>query len=375
MTAALDFILLVEVRSPAALEAVMGAAVTARALAELFGRLPQALQPVLAGGHDWRPVPSRRRGRWCQGFRCAGSSAAEDVEAITMAVRRLLFDLTAEVFGAATGAWAHVGAEVLPWPAHVVDTDGWLDARDGDAVATPEGLAGLHQQVQDLVVGDGLRTFLQPIVAFADGRVVGHEALTRGPAGHALESAGHLFDAAARTGLSVAVERAAALRAVDWAERLPAGAWLSLNTSVPLLMQADFRRAVARPGVVVEITEHLPIEQAPDLLPALAELRAGGARIALDDTGCGFADAAAAAILRPDIVKLCITVIRGVSRDPAILPELCRTIASFRELGAQILAEGVETAEQADILRPLGIELAQGWLFGRAAPAAVALAG
>ena len=91
--------------------------------------------------------------------------------------------------------------------------------------------------------------------------------------------------------------------------------------------------------------------------------------MALDDTGCGFADTEAAQVLRPEIVKLCITVIRSARRSPDVLPELRATIDRFRALGAQVLAEGVETEEERAALSGLGIALAQGWLFGKPVPA------
>lgn len=287
-----------------------------------------------------------------------------------LAAQRLVHDLVAEIFGSATGAWAHVVADIQPFDGSPDQVDVWLDAHRPHAVRLADEVSRLRGEVAALLEDGGLRTLVQPIVDFASGRLVGYEALSRGPLGHALERADLLFDAAARTGLSPALERACARRAVAWLERLPASLWLSVNASVPLLLEADMRAALARPGVVVEITEHLPIDEAPGLLPALAELRRGGARVALDDTGCGFADVAAAGILRPDIVKLCITVIRGAGRDPAVLAELRNTVAEFRALGAQVLAEGVEDEAQAEALRPMGIELAQGWLFGR--PVAVA---
>lgn len=354
-------VLYVDVRGLADLRGAMGEAVTSRAVGELHQRLPRLLGPVLERVGGFTLLAAARPGRWCVSVEC-GDADAEQVT--RQAAQRLVHDLAAEIFGAATGAWAHVVADLAPLQAGDVD-----DMLDRHAASVPPDETGqLRAQVLELVAHGGLRTLLQPIVGFPDGQVVGYEALTRGPVGHPLERADLLFAAAARAGLSHDLECACARLAVPWLDRLPSGLWLTVNASVPVLLDADMRRMLARPGLVVEITEHLPI--APEgLLPALDDLRRNGAGIALDDTGCGFADTIAAELVRPSLVKLCITVIRGAGRDPSILPELRNTVQAFQALGAQVLAEGVEDQAQADALDGLGITLAQGWLYGRPRPA------
>ena len=126
--------------------------------------------------------------------------------------------------------------------------------------------------------------------------------------------------------------------------------------------------SLACPGLVLEITEHLPLDQAESHAALYAKARSLGARLALDDTGCGFADMASARAVRPEIIKLCITVIRNANRSSTHLAEIAHTVAAFRTMGAEVLAEGVETAEQAAALAEAGATLAQGWYFGRPVP-------
>jgi len=164
------------------------------------------------------------------------------------------------------------------------------------------------------------------------------------------------------------LEVACARQAVALAASLPEGYWLSLNLGLEALSTPGVVESLARPGLVLEITEHLPLDQAESHAALYAKARSLGARLALDDTGCGFADMASARAVRPEIIKLCITVIRNANRSSTHLAEIAHTVAAFRTMGAEVLAEGVETAEQAAALAEAGATLAQGWYFGRPVP-------
>jgi EAL domain-containing protein (putative c-di-GMP-specific phosphodiesterase class I) len=149
---------------------------------------------------------------------------------------------------------------------------------------------------------------------------------------------------------------------------VPAPLWLSINASSRTMIhlcgpQGEGR--FARPRLVMELTEHLPLGAAAELRPVLDSLRRGGTLIALDDTGCGYADLEAAASLQPEIVKLCITVTSRLEHSPLVLDDIAETIRRLHRQKHLVLAEGVETAAQADLLRELGVDLAQGWFYGR----------
>ena len=110
------------------------------------------------------------------------------------------------------------------------------------------------------------------------------------------------------------------------------------------------------------------MDQAEGLTDAVEELRTLGTGLALDDTGCGFADLDTARILRPQIVKLCITVIRNADKGSPYVSAICETTEHLRGLDCRVLAEGVETEEQHAALSNCRIEFAQGWLYGRPGP-------
>lgn len=125
--------------------------------------------------------------------------------------------------------------------------------------------------------------------------------------------------------------------------------------------------------LVVELTEHEQVPDYPQLLAVLTGLRASGLRLAVDDTGAGFASLQHVTHLHPDIVKLDTAFVRDVHRD-ASRRAVARALTAFAgDIGAALVAEGIETAEELRELLRLGTHLGQGYHLGRPAPAAQAL--
>ncbi len=153
--------------------------------------------------------------------------------------------------------------------------------------------------------------------------------------------------------------------------KLPPGKFLTINLGPDALTLAAEKLPLAgRQEVMFELTEHLPLNEAQGLRDAVERLRTIGIGLALDDTGCGFADLDTVRLLKPEIVKLCITVIRNADKGAPFAAAIRASAEQLCKLGCKVLAEGVETAAQHDALQSCGIELAQGWLYGK--PAAVA---
>jgi EAL domain-containing protein (putative c-di-GMP-specific phosphodiesterase class I) len=355
---------------------LFGAAAVKAALADAGSAMDTQAARLLGRHHALPLRPSAQPGCWWRGFAMIGDGSAlidtvEQAEAITAAIRATGHKILLEVFGGATGGRMAFFAAALALPASVpTDLDDWLRHEVGSAATHRADLApDQHTILRTLITGEGLRTLLQPIVALPSGHVVGYEALSRGPLGSPLETADALFGAGERFNLTLELELACARQAAALAPRLPEGRWLTLNLGLDSLAAPGVLESLARPGIVLEITEHLPLDQAEDFAALFGRARALGARLALDDTGCGFADAEAVRIIRPDIVKLCITIIRNANRSPAHLAEIANSVAEFQAMGAEVLAEGVETAEQSAALIEAGATLAQGWHFGRPVPA------
>ncbi len=219
---------------------------------------------------------------------------------------------------------------------------------------------------------DLLRAAFQPIVSLEKGEVVGYEALARF-APVPLQSPEEWFDLAARAGLTPELEALALGTALEVTRQQPppASAFVSLNVS-PLLLQ-DRRIAsalathpMAPDRFVLELTERDPVADYHTLRTAMAPYRARGYRIAIDDAGAGYASLRHITELQPDFVKLDAGLIRGLTGDRS-RQALVRAMATFvGEIGAVLIAEGVDHLDILDLLLRAGREmLVQGYAVGR----------
>ena len=209
---------------------------------------------------------------------------------------------------------------------------------------------------------------LQPIVDLATRAVVGYEALSRFPA-EPVRSPARWFAEAAETGRLLELELAAVRAALARLPELPGDTRLALNLS-PITAASDaFRLALPLDGsterLVVEITEHAPIEDYELLEPSLRRLRRLGVHLAIDDAGAGFASLRHILRLAPEVIKLDMTLTRRIETDRAERA-LTRALISFAaEIEATIIAEGVESEAEIDALRELGVAFGQGFHLGR----------
>src|SRR3954447_16221057 len=222
---------------------------------------------------------------------------------------------------------------------------------------------------------DDLTLVFQPIVDLAGVSVAGYEALSRFPG-----TAGPdvWFAAAADAGLGAELEALALHKALAAVPALPANTFLTVNVSPPLLGTEPVQDALAtRPDlhrVVVELTEHTPVDDLAALQAQTAELRERGALIALDDAGSGYSGLQQMASLRPQVVKLDRALVTGIDTDPVRMA-LAEMVGEFSgRIDAWLLAEGIETPGELAAFIRLGVPLGQGWLLGRPAPTFAPLA-
>jgi EAL domain-containing protein (putative c-di-GMP-specific phosphodiesterase class I) len=216
-----------------------------------------------------------------------------------------------------------------------------------------------------------IRPVFQPIVDLKTGEAVGVEALSR----FALEpqrSPDQWFAEAAEVGLGTQVELAALIAALENLPRLPPGLYMSLNASPDTMMSADFRSTIAdvtAERIVLEVTEHSEIGDYATFGDSMADIRANGVRLAVDDAGAGFASFLHILNIQPDIIKLDVALTRGIDSDPA-RQALGSALLTFGldAFDAGVVAEGIENERELMTLRALGYPFGQGYHLGRPAP-------
>ena len=235
-----------------------------------------------------------------------------------------------------------------------------------------------HPSVVELIARRTLTAVFQPIVDFDGGTVLGYEGLIRGPAGSALETPGALFAQAAREGLSVALEHAAARTCVAAFASLGCEGKLFLNFSAEALVALGETRdrtvawlnehGLGVDRVVLELTEQCEIADVGRFVPAVGALRETGIQFALDDYGTANASMNLWVRLQPDVVKIDRFFIHDIANDPLKF-EAVRAMQHFAGAsGARLVAEGIENAADLIVVRDMGIALGQGFFIGRPAP-------
>jgi EAL domain-containing protein (putative c-di-GMP-specific phosphodiesterase class I) len=139
---------------------------------------------------------------------------------------------------------------------------------------------------------------------------------------------------------------------------------LDLNDDELLSGESPLSKVASR--VVLEITERSALEHVSGLSIKLEHLRRVGFRIAIDDLGAGYAGLASFARLEPDFVKLDMSLIRDIHRSSR-KRSLVKGMAQIctRDLGIQVICEGVEQPEERDVLLEDGLDLLQGYLFAK----------
>ncbi|MEJ5915721.1 EAL domain-containing protein [Pseudokineococcus sp. 1T1Z-3] len=232
-----------------------------------------------------------------------------------------------------------------------------------------------EEQLAAALSPDGLSIVLQPVVSLSDGRVVAVEALARFPTLGLRPDV--VFAEAASLGHGVQAELVALRAALALLPSLPDGVDLTANVGPATMLDPEVLTVLGGTDagrVVLELTEHEDLGEHPGLVEAVHQVRATGARVAIDDAGAGYSGLRSIVDVAPDVLKLDIALVRGIDADPARRSLVRALVALAQDLGAVLVAEGVETAAELDELRRLGVRKAQGYFLGRpAAPAEVDL--
>jgi EAL domain-containing protein (putative c-di-GMP-specific phosphodiesterase class I)/GGDEF domain-containing protein len=255
------------------------------------------------------------------------------------------------------------------------------------AVAEARALQDERQRNRDRVWGAelkkvireaGIRTVWQPVVELESGALHGFEALARGPKDSMFEMPRAMFALSGRVGSSGDLDRVCRAAAIREGSGVASGHKIFVNVlpstlagagwsagEVPELLAAAGR---APEDVVVEVSERAIGPDVASVVPAWDELRSEGFGLALDDVGTGRDGGEALDRLRPDYLKVDASVVRGIDLN-LVKQEIFSTIArTGQTIGARLVAVGVESGEEATMLRRLGARYAQGYHFAGPAP-------
>ncbi len=322
----------------------------------------------LAAAHARAVLDRTREGPWIEEVSPLGDSGYASAE-ITAGAPIFAGD---DLVGILTIGIAARGRESSPVRrarllAAAIDYANVLGMRSGSAFADQRDMEATRTRLRQLLAAGRFHPVFQPIVDLESRDVVGFEALTRFDDGVAPDI--H-FAEAENIGMGYDLEMATLRAAVKAAAGLPAGAFLSVNASPGLLLRNDgaFRRLIEKSPtkLVLELTEHVPIPDYDLVREAIARL--GNIGLAVDDAGAGYASFRHILELRPTYAKLDLSLIRGIDGDD-LRQGLAAGLQYFAyRTGCRLIAEGVESPAEADVLQRLGIMYGQGYLFGRPVP-------
>jgi len=227
----------------------------------------------------------------------------------------------------------------------------------------------LTRELRDIIRRKRITTLFQPITRAKDGTVFGYEVLTRGPAHSSFRNSDMLFSFARESKLAWALEAIALevalkrLREVDLLDRK-----FLINLEAEMFSQSEFHIhevsqffAEHRGHFVLELTERAAIEDYAGFRKILDEFRGKDIEVAIDDAGSGYASLEAIAALAPDYLKVTKALVSTLAAEP-IKQDLVKMLVELAgKIGAKTIAEGIETQEEYETCRDLGIDLMQGY--------------
>ncbi|HSF17713.1 MAG TPA: EAL domain-containing protein [Vicinamibacteria bacterium] len=229
--------------------------------------------------------------------------------------------------------------------------------------------------LQRIILKEDVRTIFQPILDLTSLETIGFEALTRGPQAAPYESPQVMFDLASEANLQFELDRLCRRRAFSNASRLKQGRKLFVNLLPTTLRDPEFQgerivgfleqNGLSPSRIVLEITERLAIENYDLFLDALKKFTDMGFSIAIDDMGAGYSGLEKIVRLNPRYLKFDLMMVRDIHTS-FVKREMLKAIhALSTNIGADVIAEGVEQVEELDTLLELGIPYGQGYLFAR----------
>lgn len=233
----------------------------------------------------------------------------------------------------------------------------------------------LQRSLDDLISKEAIHTVVQPIVDLRRQCALGYEALSRGEQGHLLQRPDLMFQAAHQFDRIPELELLCIRSAVQHFAAEQSEGLLFLNvcpqsllnyaeeiSSLTLLLQ---QRGLQPANVVLEISERFPIDNTAQFLTLLSHLKELGYSIAIDDLGSGYSGLKLWSEIRPHYVKIDRHFIDRIDQDPVKQAFVTSVVQLCEQLQCEVIAEGIETQGELNLIRSLGIHIGQGYLLGK----------
>ena len=275
-----------------------------------------------------------------------------------------------------------VGASRIPYDAkYRVERllyRGIHEARDQVTRKTVRAEIQGGELLHDALVRRDFSPVFQPVFDLSSGKMIGIEALSRGPKGSELESGEILFSLAERTEMLLPLERITRSQALEAAGAARPDWKIFLNLSPaaasdpdflgPLFLEEVASRGLSPDQIVLEITERTYVVYQELFREVLARFRQQNFHIAVDDVGTGYSSLASLADIEPDYLKFDAVFVRGIDKHPTKQQLLDALLSFARKMHTQVIAEGIESEEELKTLRALHVPYGQGFLLARPMP-------
>ncbi|TQS70188.1 EAL domain-containing protein [Rhodobacteraceae bacterium] len=225
----------------------------------------------------------------------------------------------------------------------------------------------IEDRIEDVFVRDDVAIALQPILNIQNGTLVGFEALSRF-GGLPYRAPNFWFEDALSVSRQIELEGFVIRKALDLLPHLPHDLSISVNASPDTVSHGVLEALAKAAGprrIILEMTEHAVIEDFDLVSKAITALRTLGIRVAIDDVGAGYSGLTQLLRLKPDLIKLDIELVRGLDGSSAKRSLIKGMVHFANEIGATIVAEGIETGAELEALKALGVQKGQGYLLGK----------
>lgn len=225
----------------------------------------------------------------------------------------------------------------------------------------------MSARIDIALASDDPRIVYQPIHSLRLERMVGVESLARFATPPA-RTPDIWFSEAGQVGKLVELEHKTILKALGGLVHLDESLYLSVNISPETTVSGEIERLFENMPlnrIVLEITEHAVVSAYAEIASALRPLRDRGLRLAVDDAGAGYASFRHILALKPDIIKLDMSLTRDIDSDGSKRALASAFVEFAKNTQSEIVAEGVQTNSELRMLRTLGVANAQGYVLGK----------